>query len=536
MSKRSKIGQLARALYCSPKQAKDFAAEVNRQINLRGHNSVSFDRICHVLQMGNGRSLSATEVAYHFIGTKPARSNTRDRYKGQEVTVSSIITNGESPDETAIPLEHFEEAAVVDSLTETHDNSLEPNLSGDNLPWQILSTLTDQHPSHVTYGQIEAALLNAGLDPFQAEDEYLWLIEQLEVQNILVIEKLVDLSNTDLDEEAEAESNAKEVRQILERIHGRISEEDNILLTAEEQRRLVEIVRNGERTKRELRSSEGQTNHNASDALNKQIAHGDSALETLLVRNRRLVASLVLKHGKGARHLEFDDLYQEGMLGLWRAIKGFDLEMNTGLSTYATYWIRQAISRAIADQEQTIRVPVHRFDKINRLRVATNELTSELERVPNELEIAERLNLISSHLLGQIQATIENGESLSLDINYQVDQAVKQVRKLQQYANMQPVSLDQPVGMNEEESLGEFIPDTKTDSVEEIVEKRILQYEIARILQSLTERQRYVIISRFGLGYSEEMTLEAIGQNLNLTRERIRQIQAKVIRKLQHLL
>jgi len=128
----------------------------------------------------------------------------------------------------------------------------------------------------------------------------------------------------------------------------------------------------------------------------------------------------------------------------------------------------------------------------------------------------------------------ENEEILSADIKWQVDEAIKQVQKLQQYANMQPMSLDQPVGINDEGLLGEVIADTRSDSVEEIVERRILQQEIATLLTSLTERERHVIIARFGLYSSEEMTLEAIGQNLKLTRERIRQIQSKVIRKLGH--
>ena len=271
---------------------------------------------------------------------------------------------------------------------------------------------------------------------------------------------------------------------------------------------------------------------NLFDALHEQVILGESALETLLIRNRRLVASLVLKHGKGVSHLEFDDLYQEGMLGLWKAIERFDLEMDTRLSTYATFWIRQAISRAIADQEQTIRVPVHRFDTLKRLRFITDELTSELKHAPSEIEIAERLNLLSPRLIAQVQETTKNGEFLSADIKYQIDDAVKQVKKLQHYANMQPLSLDQPVGVNTEGVLGEVITDPGADSVEEIVENRLLQQEINGLIESLTERQRYVIISRFGLGSSEEMTLEAIGQKFKLTRERIRQIEFRTIDKL----
>ena len=142
---------------------------------------------------------------------------------------------------------------------------------------------------------------------------------------------MANLNGSDSDEDAEAESNAKEVRQILEEIYGKISEEEDRLLTAQEQRRLVEVVRNGKRAKMEL--SADLLSENISNSLHMQVVLGEKALETLLVRNRRLVASLVLKHGKGARHLEFTDLHQEGMLGLWRAIEHFDLEMGTILRT-----------------------------------------------------------------------------------------------------------------------------------------------------------------------------------------------------------
>ena len=237
--------------------------------------------------------------------------------------------------------------------------------------------------------------------------------------------------------------------------------------------------------------------------LSKRVADGDEYAKNILAEsNLRLVVSIAKRYvGRG---LLFLDLIQEGNIGLMKAVEKFDYDKGYKFSTYATWWIRQAITRALADQARTIRVPVHMVETINKMARIERQMTLELNREPTDQELSKKMGL-----------SVEK---------------IAEIRKISQ----DPVSLETPIGEEDDSHLGDFLADERTMSPEEFATYEILKDELREVLDTLTVREKEVLELRFGLFDGSSHTLEEVGKQFKVTRERIRQIEAKALRKLRH--
>ena len=274
------------------------------------------------------------------------------------------------------------------------------------------------------------------------------------------------------------------------------------LLTPEEELSLAKRMADGETAKEQLEEIGENIDEDSKKQIDLLIADGEKAKKSLAEANLRLVVSIAKRYvGRG---MLFLDLIQEGNLGLIKAVDKFDYTKGYKFSTYATWWIRQAITRAIADQARTIRIPVHMVETINKLVRVSRQLVQELGREPTPEELAKELNM-------------------------PVDK-VREISKISQ----EPVSLETPIGEEEDSHLGDFIQDEHIPVPADEAAHTLLREQLEKVMDTLSEREQKVLALRFGLEDGKPHTLEEVGREFQVTRERIRQIEAKALRKLRH--
>ncbi len=379
----------------------------------------------------------------------------------------------------------------MSNIDET-DDLIETDEANGQLKSKIdsLIALGQKKKNTLEINEINDMLKDVDLDEKKTEKVYDELdkagIDVLRISDNIVGEEEDDLLETaDIDSEISGLDEIEEISKIDLSIPEGVSLEDPVRLYLKEIGKVPLLTADEELV------------------LAKRMEQGDTAAKDRLAEaNLRLVVSIAKRYvGRG---MQFLDLIQEGNLGLIKAVEKFDYRKGYKFSTYATWWIRQAITRAIADQARTIRIPVHMVETINKLIRVQRQLLQELGREPSPEEIAKEMGI-----------------------------PVERVREIQKISQ-EPVSLETPIGEEEDSHLGDFIEDDHMPTPQEAAAFTLLKEQINEVLATLTDREQKVLRLRFGLDDGRQRTLEEVGKEFNVTRERIRQIEAKALRKLRH--
>lgn len=385
------------------------------------------------------------------------------------------------------------EAVVVNSQT------TKP-LTGQAAARAIVQQLLEKGKAQgwLSQEQIMAALPEAESNMEQLEEVYIILFEQ-GIQLVDTSQELEGSKPEQPEEPAQVDLNEIGIDDTVSLYLKEISRIP--LLRAEQEVEYAKAMETGKRARQQMNRSSG-VSATERTRLEAKVREGELARQKLIKANFRLVVSIAKKYiGRG---VSFLDLIQEGNIGLIRAVEKFDYKRGFKFSTYATWWIRQAITRAIADQGRTIRVPVHMCERINKLTRVSRQLVQELGREPTPDEIAKELGT--------------------------TPKKVERIIKISQ----RPLSLEMPVGEEQDSHLGDFIPDESTLGPTDAASHQLLREQMEEILTSLSPREGRVLQLRFGLKDGKSHTLEEVGKKFGVTRERIRQIEAKALRKLRH--
>jgi RNA polymerase primary sigma factor len=385
----------------------------------------------------------------------------------------------------------------------------------------------EQNAQGAESARLRSLLLDMDMAMRQGEED-----EEPRLTDLRVLEKEMEQEDEveSLDELArEFEVSSDPIRMYLREI-GTVA-----LLTAQDESTLAQAIVEGNEASERL-ADNGSLSAAELEALNAQVAGGEWARQRLAEANLRLVVSVAKRYM--GRSMSFQDLIQEGNIGLLKAVEKFDHTLGYKFSTYATWWIRQAISRAIADQARTIRLPVHMVETISHLIRTQRRLQQELGRDPTPGDIAldpamERFVGLDDKDREIILSAQIDGERLDPMMARKLRRATNRIEQIMRIAQ-EPMSLETPISAEEDSYLGDFIKDESMPEPDDAASKQLLREQMRTILDSLNHRERQVLEMRFGLKDGQVHTLEEVGLAFGVTRERIRQIEAKALRKLRH--